>query len=124
MKQLMFEVFPTFHKRAAASLFLCQTLTRGRRLLWEWTGTVHFVHAVQGALEAQRLRVVDSTDNPWQRWRRATEALVHPGPITHAHVHLALHLPGQVALGPVVQALHAARTTCVSMLGEESEAEQ
>ena len=98
----------TFDERAAASLFLHQTLLVGYRSLgWmlERAGGVHFVHAVHGTWEV-RLRVVDGADSSGQGRRRATVALVHPGTVAQV-VQLALHLASQVAVGPVVQALHA-----------------
>lgn len=104
------ECVPTFDKRAAASLFLHQTFLSGWWFLcWmvERAGGVQFVNAIHGALE-ERLRVVDGADDSGKGRRRAGVALVHPGAIAHA-VQLVLHLPGKVAVGPVVQALHAAR---------------
>ncbi len=63
-----------------------------------------------GALE-ERLGVVDGADSSGQGWRSSTEAVVHPGPIAHT-LQLALHLPSQVAVGPVVQRLHAVGHLC------------
>lgn len=54
------------------------------------------------------LGVVDGADNPGDRWRGVTEAMVHPGSIAHTF-HLAVHLAGQVAVGAVVQTLHVVR---------------
>lgn len=103
---------PTFDKPAAASLFLHQALVSGGWFLWEWAKCVRFVHAVHGAL-VEGLWVVDGADSSGQRRRGATEALVDPGAAAPA-VQLALDLPGQVAVGPVVQALHVVfvRVTC------------
>lgn len=96
---------PTFDKPAAASLFLHQALVSGGWFFWEWAERVQFVHAVHGALK-EGLWVVDRADNSGQRWRGAAKALVDPGAVGPA-VQLALDLSGQVAVGPVVQALHA-----------------
>lgn len=97
----------TFDKGAAASSFLCHSLVRGWGFLWELIWGVNFVHAIHGVLE-ERLGAVDGADNPRQGQRGPTVAMVHPGPVTHT-LQLALHSPAQVALSPVVQALHAAR---------------
>lgn len=102
----MWKRVPTFDEGAAASTFLHQTAVQGLWLLRERTRGVQFAHAVAGTLE-EGLGVVDGADGPGQRWRGAAVALVHPGPVPHA-LQLTLHLPGQVALGPVVEALHAA----------------
>lgn len=71
----------------------------------EWAGGVQFIHTLCRAL-VKGLRIVDGADSSGKGWRRATVALVHPGPIAHA-VQLALHLPSKVAVSPVVQALHS-----------------
>lgn len=72
-----------------------------------------FVYAVHGALE-KGFGVVDGADNSGDRRRGATEAPVHPGPVAHT-VQLTLHLSGQVAVGTVVQALHAVRHPRLSL---------
>ena len=95
----------TFDERAATSLFLLQFWVRGWRYLREWPQGVQFVYVVHGALEVG-LGVVDGADGPGYWWKGATEALVHPGPVSQS-IHLALHLPAEVAVGSVVQALHA-----------------
>lgn len=89
-------------------------MVRGWRLLWEWAEPVQFVHAVHGALVGG-LGVVDGAYSSGQRWRGVAEALVYPGPIAHA-VQLALHLSSQVAVGPVVQALHPGRRQRLSCM--------
>lgn len=116
------ECVPTFNKRAAASLFLHQAFLSGLWSLWwlvEWARGVQFVHTLCGAL-VKGLGVVDGADSSGQGWRRATVALVHPGPVAHA-AHLALHLPRQVAVGPVIQALHTVLCFSVGLwcLGQE-----
>lgn len=73
--------------------------------------------------------IVDGADGSGERRRGATEALVHPGPVFHT-VQLTLHLPGQVAVSTVVQALHAVRHLRLSLsaagvwIRGESEAER
>lgn len=94
-------------------MFLHQALVSGWWFLWERTGCVQFVHAVHGALK-EGLGVVDGANSSGQGRRGAAEALVHPSPVAHA-VQLALHLSGEVAVGPVVQALHAVRRPCSSV---------
>lgn len=108
-------------------MFLLRASVSTWWLLWEWAECVHFVHAVHGALE-EGLGVVDGAYSSGQRRWGGTEALVHPGPITHT-VQLTLHLSGQVAACTVVQALHAVRHLCFSvwtagvLTRRESEAE-
>lgn len=94
-------------------MFLHRALVSGWWFLWEWAGGVQSVHAVHGALE-EGLRVVDGADGSGQGRRGATVALVHPGSVAHI---IQLHLPGQVAVGPVVQVLHAVGHLCVSLRG-------
>lgn len=114
---------PTFDKGAASCSLLPEAWVQGLRLLWcERAGGGQFAHAIDGALEGG-LGIVDGADNSRQGWRGATVAPVHTGAIPQA-VQFALHPPSEVALSPVVQALHARRypglsveNTCVSLLG-------
>lgn len=58
--------------------------------------------------------VVDGADMLGQGRRGATVALVHPASVTHS-AQLSLHVSSQVALGPVVQGIHAAGRPCFSV---------
>lgn len=72
-------------------------------------------HAVHRAVE-EGLRCVDGADGPRERCSGAAVGLVHPPDATLPQVvQLALGRTAQVALGPVVQVLHAGR--CVFSQG-------